>query len=680
MLNIYLLKKRFQHLLMMAGMLIPALGFSQAQIIEVCQLEDFQTPNGHGIFLADLPGGLAPEFLFDSLGGTLTIYSDSSAQLTGRVVHTGVASFEWDVNIWLINRMDFNTWTGLGRGVKIEQAPAAVVNANQQDWTFYELDSSRSILTGVPGATNAGDTLKLAHMPANLDFGFQLGIGSNAKNGNDGISGWFTYSGPYSGHGDVNANKSCSTPTCDITLDSIIVECLPGDTSFQALLFVGGTGTYDISDDQGSPVQQGVSGNYTFGPYSDTLTVSFFASDVQNANCSDTLANISANCSVDSCSVTIDSVLTNCLTDSTFGLVVTISGVGNNFTISDDQGSTSITGLGPGTHPFGEYLNSIDVRVFVTDSSFVDSSGAFTCIDSLGPFTADCTPVCMVGIDTAYTQCATDTTFEVVVIVTGIPGSTDGFTLFNDVGDTLTNISPDTIAFGLHPNGSFINIVVIDEAFGTSCTASWDSLTFVPDSANQVCDTSSTNRAGRIRNFEMNLLSQGVELSWQTMATAPDMQFAMERRTSNSRFEVIDLQQMADMDVTDQDFSFRDYALEVNTHYYYRIKQIRSDGVKTFSSILSHIIMGESEVIFGQVYPNPSNGTANIKLNAVNKHRMSCDLMDIRGAVVSGTIVNTVEGAQEITLPVAGLMPGIYIVRFQLENGQTYVRKLMIRE
>ena len=679
--NIYGLKKRFLPLMMMALMLAPVMGLSQAQITEVCQLTDFQTPNGHGIYLGNLPGGLAPEFLFDSAGGTLTIYNDGSAQLTGRVAHTSVASFEWDVNIWLINQMDFNTWTGLGRGVKIEQAPASVVSANQQNWTFYELDSTRSILTGVPGATNAGDTLRLFHRPANIEFGFQVGIGSNAKNGNDGISGWFAYTGPYNGHGDVNANKSCAPAICDVVIDSVVAECQPGDSTFTANVFVSGSGTYGISDDQGSVPQIGAAGSYLFGPYADSLSVTFVASDILVANCVDTLSNVSADCTTeDSCSVSIDSVYTNCVSDSTFELVVTFSGVGNNFSIYDDQGSMATTDLSPGTHSFGEYLNSTDVWVFVADSNFVDTSNVLTCVDSLGPFAADCTPVCDVNIDTAYTQCASDTTFEIVVIVSGTPGSVDGFTLYNNAGDTLSNVFPDTLAFGWHPNGAYIDIFLVDNFFGPNCIVSLDSLTFMPDSAGQVCDTTNSQIAGRVRNFESSMLSHGVQLSWQTMATASSIYFEIERRTGNSSFAVIGNRKMTEMHASSKQFSFIDYDIEANTRYSYRITQIRPNGVKTYSPILTTMLKGEADVMFGQIYPNPSSGTAHIKLNAVNKHRMSCDLMDVRGAVVVGAEVNTVEGSQEIRLPTEGLKPGIYIVRFRLENGQTYVRKLMVRE
>jgi len=72
-----------------------------------------------------------------------------------------------------------------------------------------------STLTG--DGSLAGSILHMSHMPANYYFGFQVGAGANNKNCNEGISGWFTYSGYLNGvaaegHGDVNVDKSCNTP------------------------------------------------------------------------------------------------------------------------------------------------------------------------------------------------------------------------------------------------------------------------------------------------------------------------------------------------------------------------------------------------------------------------------------------------------------------------------------
>ena len=329
--------------------------------------------------------------------------------------------------------------------------------------------------------------------------------------------------------------------------------------------------------------------------------------------------------------------------------------------------------------PYGEYLNSTDVWVFVADSLLQDSTG-FLCVDSLGPYTADCTPVCDVNIDTAYTSCTTDSTFEVVVIIGGTPGGPDGFTLYNSVGDTVTNVFPDTLAFGSHLNGTYVDIYLLDEFFGPNCVVFIDSLTFMPDSANQVCDTTANNIAGRVQNFQTSMTNNSVSLSWQTMAKAENIFFEVERRTSQRPFAVIGERQMNDMDASSHQFSFKDYDLEANTLYSYRIKQVRHDGVKTYSPILTALMPGEAEVMFGNVFPNPSSGTAKIKLNALYAHQMSCDLMDMRGAVVATSVMNTIGGVQEIELPVADLKPGIYIVRFQLENGEIFVRKMLIQE
>ncbi|MEZ4830200.1 MAG: hypothetical protein R3C61_28535 [Bacteroidia bacterium] len=41
---------------------------------------------------------------------------------------------------------------------------------------FYELDSLKTRLTGVPGTFYDGDTLILKHMPTDFTYGFQIGL------------------------------------------------------------------------------------------------------------------------------------------------------------------------------------------------------------------------------------------------------------------------------------------------------------------------------------------------------------------------------------------------------------------------------------------------------------------------------------------------------------------------
>lgn len=663
----------------MAFLLSPLWSFSQGQPTDSCRIFNYQASNGHAIYLDNIPGAPSPRFVYDSAGATIYVFNDSIAQLTGIVTHESQPNLQWQVNIWLINLYEYNDWIALGRGYKVEEAPVAVVDSNKQDWTFLELDDSRSILTGVPGTTLDGDTLYLSHRPSNLEFGFQVGTGANAKNGEDGLSGWFSYTGAYSGVGDVNVNIDCDQPEpeCDVSIDTAIVICDSLSSSFTVELHVSGTGTYDISDPDFLTVQQGGAGIYTFGPYPDSISISFVANDINISPCGDETNSLTADCSLDTCIVGIDSLYTECINDSSFQVMVTFSGVGNNFSVFDNLGSPPLVGLMPGTYAYGSYLNSTDVWITVIDSNYVD------CNDTQGPVSADCTPQCEAGIDTAYTQCLSDSTFELVVVVTGNPGTNDGFYLYcigGGTADSLGGVFADTIAIGNYPNGSFVRVEVTDFNF-QSCIASVDSLTFSPDSAGQACNNSTSGlQSAGISNFEAMTYSEEVEISWMSARKDPGTHYYIERKIGSGPFERISMMTPTEMDLFTHTYEYTDKALEPNTYYSYRIKQVRPDGIKTLSEVIQTVIRGESEFMLGQVYPNPSRGLTKVKLNALETHRLTCDFMDMRGSVVSKSIVNTLGGTQELTLPTQGLRPGMYLVRLARENGQSYIRKLIITE
>ncbi|MCC6600044.1 MAG: T9SS type A sorting domain-containing protein, partial [Crocinitomicaceae bacterium] len=86
--------------------------------------------------------------------------------------------------------------------------------ANHINWDYYELVAGLSTLTGFGSYT--GNILYLAHQPSNFYYGFQSGVGANNRNGNDGMSGWFYWTGWYNGqwragNGDLFTDKTCST-------------------------------------------------------------------------------------------------------------------------------------------------------------------------------------------------------------------------------------------------------------------------------------------------------------------------------------------------------------------------------------------------------------------------------------------------------------------------------------
>ncbi len=491
----YIFKRSlFGILITMLTVLAGSIQAQTAPVVQVCQLSDFTAgPFGHSIYLHYLPGAITPRYRWDSAGGTLTIFSDSSAVVTGRVFNDSLPNWQWDVELWLIDQRDFATWDALGRDVKIEYAPANLVQANKQDWLFWEFDSTRSRLYGVPGTHWDGDTLEIRHNPPNRQYGAQFGIAANAKNGNFGISGWFLFDGPgYSGHGDINANASCGPPPCDLVAAGIPI-CLT-DTTFGASIVVTGTGgPYVIRDNQGTnPLIVNAAGTYMFGTYANGDTVSIFVNDSLAVGCADTITGITTDCTPPPvCDVAIDSASAVCVTDTTFDITVSISGTGA-YTLSDDNGILA-TGLAAGSYTFGPYGSNSVVTLFVEDPTIAG------CADTLGGLTANCTPppVCDVAIDSASAVCVTDTTFDITVSISG----TGAYTLSDDNGILATGLAAGSYTFGPYGSNSVVTLFVEDPTIA-GCADTLGGLTanctpppvcdVAIDSASAVCVTDTT--------------------------------------------------------------------------------------------------------------------------------------------------------------------------------------------
>ncbi|MCB0842779.1 MAG: hypothetical protein KDE26_05865 [Bacteroidetes bacterium] len=439
--------------------LFPSTMKAQPYIDSVCVLTDYATNNAHAIYLDLLPGTNSRKFLFDANGGQMIVYSDSSIHITGRVVHAVNPTWQWDINMWLINQKDYQTWDSLGRKAKRGAAPFNLFHASKVNFDFYELDSTRTYLSGVPGTFFNGDTLFLTHMPASLEFGFQRGVAANGHTADYGMSGWFFFNGSYSGMGDLNVNISCAPPVCDVAIDSVVTTCLT-DSTFGLAVSVSGTGSdLEITDNQGSAPLSGLSaGTYNLGPYSNNTSVNVFASNTLIFACVDSAGPFTEDCTPP-CEVSIDSIEAVCISDTTFEIVVNLGGPGTNYELTDDQGSAPLSGLSAGTYVMGPYANNLVVTVIATDLNLT------ACADTAAPLTLYCSS-CNLNIDSIAAVCSTDSTFDVVVMISGSSG---GYELGDNQGSPLlTGLSAGTYTFGPYANNTNV-FIYANDANLTAC-------------------------------------------------------------------------------------------------------------------------------------------------------------------------------------------------------------------
>jgi hypothetical protein len=142
--------------------------------------------------------------------GFFEAYGDGTARIWGIIYKVSNPELRMEANLWLENGRTWEEWSALGRSYKDDLNLAGSEYIN---WSYYELVEGFSWLQGIGELSNT--QLMLTHKPGNYYFGFQAGVAANCRNANEGLSGWFDYSGYYqgewvTGHGDVNVDRTCS--------------------------------------------------------------------------------------------------------------------------------------------------------------------------------------------------------------------------------------------------------------------------------------------------------------------------------------------------------------------------------------------------------------------------------------------------------------------------------------
>ncbi len=187
-----------------------------------------------------------------SVAGTSTIveYSDGSAVITGTAEQVDNTCNKWEYSVRLINKRTWAQWSALDRSYK------AGGTGDHTTWDYYELDNYNSTFTGVDCLS--GELVNLTHNPGDYEFGFQVGNGANDKDADFGLSGWFSFTGSYTGNGDFNGDVDCgSSNTCTGIIDGIIL------TNGSESVTLQDGGTYQLCDlPSNNYLEAVVSGNH----------------------------------------------------------------------------------------------------------------------------------------------------------------------------------------------------------------------------------------------------------------------------------------------------------------------------------------------------------------------------------------------------------------------------------
>ncbi|MCZ2222658.1 MAG: T9SS type A sorting domain-containing protein [Chitinophagales bacterium] len=159
-------------------------------------------------------------------------------------------------------------------------------------------------------------------------------------------------------------------------------------------------------------------------------------------------------------------------------------------------------------------------------------------------------------------------------------------------------------------------------------------------------------------------------LSWNTLSEMNNKGFELQRSANGSEFTTIAfIATKAENGTSSSEikYSYSDKASVTNT--YYRLKQIDKDGKTSYSGIV--LIKGEKPNRFElvNIYPNPAKERLSVTVTAPKAVQATLTITDMTGKVVMQQNNQLAVGENNISINVAALNTGNYIIKLSCANG-----------
>ena len=171
-----------------------------------------------------------------------------------------------------------------------------------------------------------------------------------------------------------------------------------------------------------------------------------------------------------------------------------------------------------------------------------------------------------------------------------------------------------------------------------------------------------------LSSFTAKLLTSKVELNWTTESEVNNYGFDLERKVNDSKWSKIGFVEGNGNSNTPNSYSFIDNTLSGGSNFYYRLKQIDTDGDFEYSEIILVKII-QQYFSLSQNFPNPFNPVASIQYLIPQKCRVNLKVYDILGNELT-TLVNKEKesGIYTVTFEASSYANGIYFFKLQADS------------
>ena len=176
-----------------------------------------------------------------------------------------------------------------------------------------------------------------------------------------------------------------------------------------------------------------------------------------------------------------------------------------------------------------------------------------------------------------------------------------------------------------------------------------------------------------LASFSAIFKNNGVELSWTTASETNNFGFDVERSSDKINFDRIGFVKGHQTVATPKHYSFSDQNVTPG-NYYYRLKQIDTDGSFQYSAILSVETMTPMTFRLEQNFPNPFNPETEISFELSESSPIQLQIFNLLGKEIR-TLINSKLDAGNHSICWDGkdndrnLVPsGVYLYQLQAGN------------
>jgi len=177
--------------------------------------------------------------------------------------------------------------------------------------------------------------------------------------------------------------------------------------------------------------------------------------------------------------------------------------------------------------------------------------------------------------------------------------------------------------------------------------------------------------------IEFNAVYRGekVEVTWMTAVEINNEYYEVERRhESEDVYRVVGSVRAAGTVYTTQDYGYDDYDVSRTGVYYYRLRQVDTDGTEARSEVRTVEVMGGGYGV--TLYPNPASTVVNVEMRVSQEGEARIELVDQLGrSLPEYTKTRELESGTTVEeIKIDNLAPGMYTVQVKIGDDIQRIR------